>query len=161
MDRIATYLDEEEVDEQVSTLKKAESVSTEDVAKGLGIENGTFRWNEVQQPKDDQSKKTTSTNGSSGTAGDDDAATAVDSASVAEYESDRRFELTNLTVMFPEGELTVVTGPTASGKTALLVRNLVPSKMVALNTAQIDGTAWRDDANRREAYHVEGSNEGG
>lgn len=26
--------------------------------------------------------------------------------------------------MFPEGELTVVTGPTASGKTALLVRSI-------------------------------------
>lgn len=154
MDRIATYLDEEEVDEQVSTLKKAESLTTEDVVKGLGIEHGTFRWNEVQQPKDDQPKKTTSTNGSSRTAADDDAATAVDSASVTESESDRRFELTDLTVMFPEGELTVVTGPTASGKTALLVRSLTPLRMAALNTVQIDGAAWRDDANRREAYHV-------
>ena len=125
MDRIATYLDEEEVDEQVSSLKKSELTLAEDTVEGLGIEHGTFRWNEVQQAKDEQSKKTTntpSTNGSQATGGDDDAATAVDSASVTGSETDRRFELTDLTVMFPEGELTVITGPTASGKTALLVR---------------------------------------
>ena len=34
---------------------------------------------------------------------------------------DRKFELRDLNVVFPHGELTVVTGPTASGKTALLV----------------------------------------
>ena len=35
---------------------------------------------------------------------------------------DRLFELRDISISFPEGELTVVTGPTASGKTALLVR---------------------------------------
>jgi ABC-type cobalamin/Fe3+-siderophores transport system ATPase subunit len=34
----------------------------------------------------------------------------------------RSFELRGLSVRFPEGKLTVVAGPTASGKTALLVR---------------------------------------
>lgn len=127
MDRIATYLGEEEVDEQVSTLKKFESSSPDDHTTGLGIEHGTFRWNEVQQPKEEpkKSSSTAPSNGTSGT-GDDDAATAVDSASVAGSESDRRFELTDITVTFPEGELTVVTGPTASGKTALLVRSQIP-----------------------------------
>ena len=33
---------------------------------------------------------------------------------------DRVFELCNMTIRFPEGEPTVVTGPTASGKTALV-----------------------------------------
>lgn len=37
-----------------------------------------------------------------------------------------RFELRDISVKFPEGKLTVVTGPTASGKTALLVRPLRP-----------------------------------
>jgi excinuclease UvrABC ATPase subunit len=36
---------------------------------------------------------------------------------------DRMFELLDVSVKFPEGQLTVVTGPTASGKTALLVRS--------------------------------------
>ena len=42
--------------------------------------------------------------------------------SVSNENGDHRFELRDITVMFPEGQLTVVTGPTASGKTALLVR---------------------------------------
>ncbi|KIP06892.1 hypothetical protein PHLGIDRAFT_128004 [Phlebiopsis gigantea 11061_1 CR5-6] len=122
MDRIATYLDEEEVDGQVSTLKKSDSELAEDTVKVLGIEHGTFRWNEVQQPKDDKAKKPSSTSSSTnGSGGDDDAVTAVDSASIAGSESDRRFELADINVMFPDGELSVVTGPTASGKTALLM----------------------------------------
>lgn len=36
--------------------------------------------------------------------------------------SDHRFELRDLNVRFPEGELSLITGPTASGKTGLLVR---------------------------------------
>ncbi|KAF9258421.1 P-loop containing nucleoside triphosphate hydrolase protein [Marasmius fiardii PR-910] len=39
----------------------------------------------------------------------------------ADSKSDHRFELKDISVMFPEGKLTVVTGPTASGKTALLM----------------------------------------
>ena len=35
--------------------------------------------------------------------------------------SERRFQLNDISVIFPEGELTVITGPTASGKTALLM----------------------------------------
>ena len=119
MDRIATYLDEEEVDGQVSTLKKSQLAFTEDVSEGLGIEHGTFKWNEVEQPVETPKKPGASSMGNG--PGEDDAATAVDSASVSGSETERRFELTDITIMFPEGELTVVTGPTASGKTALLV----------------------------------------
>ena len=36
--------------------------------------------------------------------------------------SNHRFELRDINIVFPERQLTVVTGPTASGKTALLVR---------------------------------------
>jgi len=36
-------------------------------------------------------------------------------------ESGRRFELRDINIDFPAGELTVITGPTASGKTALLM----------------------------------------
>ena len=135
-------MDEEEVDGQVSSLKKSASVSSE-VADGLGIEHGTFKWNEVEEVKDQDKDKdknagskkigsdansssngASSRNGSSSINGDDDneTATAVDSASAVEP-NDRRFELTDISVMFPEGELTVITGPTASGKTALLVRH--------------------------------------
>jgi hypothetical protein len=36
---------------------------------------------------------------------------------------DVRFELRDINIVFPEGKLSVITGPTASGKTALLVRS--------------------------------------
>ena len=39
-------------------------------------------------------------------------------------DDDYRFELKGINVIFPEGKLTVVTGPTASGKTALLLAQL-------------------------------------
>lgn len=65
---------------------------------------------------------------------EDDSATAVDSTSITESaEPDRRFELTDVSVMFPEGELSIITGPTGSGKTALLAcirkLNVIPIKL--------------------------------
>ncbi|KAL1948407.1 hypothetical protein VTO73DRAFT_12482 [Trametes versicolor] len=136
MDRIAMYLDEEEVDEQVSTLKKGHVHPSEETDAGLGIVNGTFKWNEVEQKKEDDKGKgkdapkkangSDSTNGANGAGHDsppsDETATLADSASaMATNSSDHRFELRDITVLFPEGKLTVVTGPTASGKTALLM----------------------------------------
>ena len=51
----------------------------------------------------------------------DEASTVVDAESI----NDRVFELRNMTIRFPEGQLTVVTGPTASGKTALLFSSYI------------------------------------
>jgi ABC-type multidrug transport system fused ATPase/permease subunit len=112
LNRIATYLGEDEVSEQVSSLKKSSSgppADDEDV--GLGIEKGSFRWNQVEETKKD-GKPTSPT---------DETDTATDTASVNGQNGDRRFELKDVSIMFPEGALSVVTGPTASGKTALLV----------------------------------------
>lgn len=50
-----------------------------------------------------------------------DSASASASVDFVAPDEDHRFELKDLNIRFPEGELTVVTGPTASGKTALLV----------------------------------------
>lgn len=125
------------MDEQVSTLKKGRVPPSEETESGLGIINGTFKWNEVEEKKDDDKDKgkgkdvpkkangthdTNGTNGSGPDAGPSDDATIADSASaMASNSGDHRFELKDITVMFPEGKLTVVTGPTASGKTALLM----------------------------------------
>lgn len=123
--RIDTFLNEPEVDEQVSSLKK-DAVSPPDGANGngsdhdaspLGIQNGTFRWNSVEdkkkETKDDGKKKTT--NGTNGAEPEPAPSAAIEST------EDHQFELRNINVIFPDGQLTVVTGPTASGKTALLV----------------------------------------
>jgi ABC-type ATPase with predicted acetyltransferase domain len=155
MDRIATYLDEEEVDEQVSTLKKSALAFAEDTTKGLGIEHGTFKWNEVEQPTEAPKKSASSSSSNGTSAGDDDAVTAVDSASVAGSDAERRFELADINVMFPEGELTVVTGPTASGKTALLVSTPMRHKDRRGSRASEDGITGRNDACRGSADNVQ------
>jgi ABC-type multidrug transport system fused ATPase/permease subunit len=117
LDRISTYLNEDEVTEQVSTLKKANVYAEEQLEEdGLGIENGSFKWNEVDEVKADKNKDIANKK-------------TVASNQVAENESDAtndegvdcRFELRDINILFPEGRLTVIAGPTASGKTALLV----------------------------------------
>jgi ABC-type ATPase with predicted acetyltransferase domain len=120
--RISVYLDEDEVSEQVSTLKKTTTNDTEsDKDIGFGIINASFKWNAVEKQEEDvkldQGKSTNSSRESSPSS--ETAASDVVSSLVDE---DHMFELRDIDVMFPEGELTIVTGPTASGKTALLVR---------------------------------------
>ncbi|KAJ7725660.1 hypothetical protein DFH07DRAFT_1002530 [Mycena maculata] len=117
LNRIAVYLDEAEVTDQVSSLKKdrSASVSFESEDDRLGFENVSFKWNKVREAPDAKDNKDNKANATSEmdfilTADSDGTATA-----------DHKFELKGLSVIFPEGELTVVTGPTASGKTALLM----------------------------------------
>ena len=125
LDRIQGYIDEEEVDGQVSSLK--EGTEEHRNKEGLGIVRGSFKWNEIEE-KDDK------------VAGSNTPNTESDATStLAETAPDHRFELRDISVTFPDGQLTVVTGamcsppcffmaftlcytgPTASGKTALLV----------------------------------------
>lgn len=106
------YLDEDEVSEQVSTLKKLNSrplppaeEEAEDAA--LGIENGSFKWNSVDAGADAAKARAASEDTVVGTAADE--------------QEEHQFELRDISVVFPEGKLSCITGPTASGKTALLV----------------------------------------
>lgn len=136
MKRISVYLDEDEVSEQVSALKKdsssPQSSAINPEEDGLGFENASFEWNQVPESNDDDKKTSAKgkgpepSTGSTSTIVDDTGApvTASDSAStdLAASDGDRKFELRDLNIRFPEGELTLVTGPTASGKTAVLVR---------------------------------------
>ena len=140
------YLDEEEVTDQVSSLKYSNSTEPHlpggDDEEGLGLENATLKWNEVvdaeKQKEQDKTKNgvfgasassPTSSNDDVDTAATSDVETAAsDSESLlAGLETDHKFELRDITVRFPEGQLSVVTGPTASGKTALLVGRCIPS----------------------------------
>ena len=118
--RIAVYLEEEEVTDQVSSLKKdySEPYFFGDY-EGLGLEGATLKWNEVVEVEEKGIQNKTSSMSTISLVGDE-ASTVAEAESVGEY-GDRVFELRNVTIRFPEGELTVVTGPTASGKTALLV----------------------------------------
>jgi ABC-type multidrug transport system fused ATPase/permease subunit len=102
VERIEAFLGEDEVDEDVSALKVTPTHPGDPANEDeLGFEDASFRWNTI-----DPRQFSISTQ-------------AYNEQSVS------RFELKNLNVKFPKGALTVVTGPTASGKTALLVRSLI------------------------------------
>ncbi|KAF8060200.1 multidrug resistance-associated ABC transporter [Lyophyllum atratum] len=131
LNRIAVYLDEDEVTPQVSSLKKdASQPPPADEEEGLGLENASLKWNEVEEADKDGKVKdngtdASDTSGASPSIGDDvsiivESPSAMSAASLAEA-MDHRFELRDISVRFPEGELSVITGPTASGKTALLM----------------------------------------
>ncbi|KAL0574916.1 hypothetical protein V5O48_007038, partial [Marasmius crinis-equi] len=131
LDRIAVYLDEEEVDEQVSSLKRdfSKPGPTPELAhpQGLGLRNATLKWNEVAEKEKGKGKGKDDKGKANGGSSASETETATINSSVSEVDdrdSDRRFELRDVSVVFPEGELTVVTGPTASGKTALLMATL-------------------------------------
>ncbi|KAL1748165.1 hypothetical protein HDZ31DRAFT_30137 [Schizophyllum fasciatum] len=127
--RIAVYLNEDEVTDQVSSLKKDlshpqhQATEEEDV---LAIENGTFKWNEVELEKGANGAGTGAVQSPTDTASTSDTIVTRDNASIAESDVgslvlDHHFELRDISVRFPDGKLTLVTGPTASGKTALLM----------------------------------------
>jgi len=126
--RIAVYLDEVEVSEQVSSLREAAVTSRNDEPEngyntGLGIMNGSFRWNAIPGGKEGK--------------GENRAEDREPSAHLAQAEEEGetalllladeapKFELRGISVMFPEDKLTVISGLTASGKTALLVSSLL------------------------------------
>ena len=102
--RIAVYLNEDEISEQVlSTVTPPRNEEPENeygYKSELGIVGGSFMWNVVEEGKEKNRAK-------------NQGESLADKA--------HRFELRDINVMFPEGELTLITGPTASGKTALLV----------------------------------------
>ncbi|KAJ6516148.1 hypothetical protein C8R45DRAFT_1049577 [Mycena sanguinolenta] len=91
LSRISTFLEEDEVSDEVSTLKP--DTQNDTVPPGLAID-GSFKWNELAR----------------------DAETKPSEIEILET----RFELQDISVAFPEGKITCVVGPTASGKTALL-----------------------------------------
>ena len=118
MNRISVYLQEDEVTEQVSSLKKEAAdpdlILEED---GFGLEHASFKWNEVEETAE------------SGTSADHTRDASVDNTASNEV-VDHKFELRDISILFPERKLSIVTGPTASGKTALLVRSYLAFALV-------------------------------
>ncbi|KAG7443764.1 multidrug resistance-associated ABC transporter [Guyanagaster necrorhizus] len=116
--RIEVYLQEEEVTDQVSSLKKdlSEPLLLGPDEDGLGLENASLKWNEVEKPKEDEPGNHNKLSAASSTESAESLAETIEGEPV-----DHKFELRDISVLFPEGELSIITGPTASGKTALLI----------------------------------------
>ncbi|WRT70588.1 uncharacterized protein IL334_007586 [Kwoniella shivajii] len=112
--RIEDFLAEDEVPDWVCSLKRS-SNPREAAPTKIGFENATLRWNTGKQSEPKSSPSTTITvqppspQGSTST-------TAIDSTEAEEA----FFALSDLNVDFPIGKLSVITGPTGSGKTAIL-----------------------------------------
>ncbi|KAJ6542743.1 multidrug resistance-associated ABC transporter [Mycena capillaripes] len=121
LDRIAVFLAEDDVTDQVSSLKQdlsaPTSIATED--EGLGLENASLRWNKVEEAQTTEQSKAPDSTPPSASPSIADVSTIVNDNDFAAQ--DHRFELKDISVLFPENKLSVVTGPTASGKTALLM----------------------------------------
>lgn len=118
LQRIETFLNEDEVDEQVSSIKRANmNAGSRPTYTEFGLKHATFRWNAVEEKVGEDKSKNKKTR--------DPAPSNVTDATIVETNdgtsTERAFNLSDISVVFPEGELSVITGPTASGKTALLV----------------------------------------
>lgn len=147
LDRIAGFLNEEEVTEQVSSLKKDKFTLQQSREllneSALGLENATFKWNEVETAKPAKGKQ-------------DDTIDGVESVTLqtegseidGQTEEDHQFRLEQISVIFPEDKLTVVTGPTASGKTALLVSARIAWTTFEVDICFPDGSIGRNDASQ-------------
>ncbi|GAA5897295.1 hypothetical protein JCM8208_003781 [Rhodotorula glutinis] len=103
--RLEQFFQDEEVDPWVSSLRDDTTVpsSSADGGVEVGISSGTFKYHE----KD--SAEATS------------AAPAPAAAGGADGDVERKFELADIDVRFPEGKLSLVCGPTGSGKTSLFL----------------------------------------
>ncbi|CUA73825.1 ABC transporter ATP-binding protein/permease VMR1 [Rhizoctonia solani] len=91
MQRIQTFLDETEVEDWASSIKRANEVlDAEVVSNKIGFQNATFIWHlnpsEAQDP----------------------------------VKSHANFKLADITLEFPLGRLTLITGATGSGKSSIL-----------------------------------------
>ncbi|KAF8502967.1 multidrug resistance-associated ABC transporter [Gautieria morchelliformis] len=123
LDRIATFLSEDEVDAEVSSLKQGSILHFEAVDDlRLGLEHASFTWNAVEEGKGKGPSSVAETLSKSTAPVVESEPVPGDSISVTSQEgADHQFELRDISVIFPDRQLTVVTGPTASGKTALLM----------------------------------------
>ncbi|KAF8717299.1 P-loop containing nucleoside triphosphate hydrolase protein, partial [Rhizoctonia solani] len=104
--RIAAFLSEDEVPDIVSSLKGSPRLSASQ-GDQMRIVDGSFMWNSsiIQSAEgQEQSRRTLSFEGD-----------------ISDDESEMFFELLDIDLAIPENKLTLITGPTASGKTALLM----------------------------------------
>lgn len=112
LNRISDFLDEEEVPDWVSSLKRPADQTTG--SEKVAFERATLRWNAGEQTSDSNSAANGTTAGGRAENGDDITVSAPPSEAEV-------FELTDINIDFPVGKLSVVTGPTGAGKSALLV----------------------------------------
>ncbi|OCF78519.1 ATP-binding cassette transporter [Kwoniella mangroviensis CBS 8886] len=116
--RIEDFLAEDEVPDWVCSLKRSSDPKHVAPTK-IGFENASFRWNTGKQSDPSPLKPTTTIEPPSPQRST--STTAVDSTESPQEDEESYFTLSDLNVDFPIGKLSVITGPTGSGKTAILI----------------------------------------
>nr|XP_019008083.1 ATP-binding cassette transporter [Kwoniella pini CBS 10737]OCF46864.1 ATP-binding cassette transporter [Kwoniella pini CBS 10737] len=157
--RIEDFLAEDEVPDWVSSLKR--SVDPKDASPNeIGFANASFRWNTGKQSEQNASASTEAakkpkTIVEPPSPSQSTSTTAVDSSSSPQDDRNEDgeesfFTLTDLNVSFPVGKLTIITGPTGSGKTAILTALLGEMELLngksylPKNTTQINSDGLRN-----------------
>ncbi|QRV95975.1 ABC transporter [Ceratobasidium sp. AG-Ba] len=124
IDRIDKYLNEDDVPDFVSSLKKDITPPHVGIDNRLGCANGRFRWptsSAQLEPKKPAAPKKQSLWGRFLVLLRLRKPTPdVTIQEPQPEEEERPFELSDVSVLFPEGVLSVVFGPTGSGKSSLL-----------------------------------------
>ncbi|KAH7322247.1 ABC transporter type 1, transmembrane domain-containing protein [Rhizoctonia solani] len=123
--RIEAYLSEEEVPEHVSSLKRPSPTARGPAETRLGCNNATFRWPTIstadqktnQMPKTHQPSRWTKL---LTTLCLRKKVVPPEAQEETTTDEDRHFTLHDISVIFPEGVLSLVYGPTGSGKSSLL-----------------------------------------
>ncbi|CED85003.1 Multidrug resistance-associated protein/mitoxantrone resistance protein, ABC superfamily [Phaffia rhodozyma] len=109
--RVDDFLNEDEVPDFVSSLKEVVNPALRDPTDDtIGFVGGTFRWTTGVSSTDKRDSPSAPATISSPTS---DVTESSTTPTV-------RFELTDLSFVFPTGKLTIVTGHTGAGKSALL-----------------------------------------
>ncbi|CAK9786601.1 putative ATP-binding cassette transporter protein YOR1 [Cutaneotrichosporon oleaginosum] len=111
--RTQDFFEEGEVPDWVSSLKRHDDGPSK--KPKIGFNNATFKWN--AGGKDEAETK----NGTAAPSATE--VTGADAGSPQDDESIESvvFELSDITIDFPIGKLSVVSGPTGAGKTAILI----------------------------------------
>ncbi|KAG8843875.1 hypothetical protein FRB96_003699 [Tulasnella sp. 330] len=133
VERIETFLNEDEVPEYVSSFKRP-VLTTPPVEEDykIGITGASFAWNRSKDEGRPDSKKASmfsrlksamswSSASKKPVLPTEAYATGNPEVVATAEAADERFELRDIDVLFPVGELSLVVGPTASGKSALLM----------------------------------------
>lgn len=134
LERIEAFLGEDEVPDYVSSFRQpvATTKPTEE-DYFIGVTGASFEWNQPKKEKKaDTKKKSTlvarfkSILSRTAVAKKPELPVTSDAAGPrvalsTEEDGDKRFQLTDINVLFPAGKLSLIVGPTASGKSALLM----------------------------------------
>ncbi|EJD41418.1 hypothetical protein AURDEDRAFT_115494 [Auricularia subglabra TFB-10046 SS5] len=106
--RMDEFLSEDEVPDWVSKLKSSEALSAQQFDVRVGAVDGNFRWFKSSRAGDETTE-----------------------SRPAEPDDDAGFQLRNINVLFPRGRLSIIAGPTGSGKSSLLAALLGEMKCLS------------------------------